>query len=301
MPRPARAERMWRRRPLCFPRRTPGGRTSRRDAGRRRPVPQSPGTGVVAAGRPGAASAQARAWYETDTSSWARKPTSRTTVAPLASGLPRRCGPSRKGVVAWGWPRSLLPSGPPPPGPPTAARKGAWHGVPGAPATARTRRPAACDVPWPASAGRRRSDAAPSRVPGNRVSSRSGVSPVCRGPASPPVAPRLASVPGAAPADRLAGRRQAGRSLPRAQPHLHGLARPCPHRQTATSGRWNACTSRTVPREGPRVYSAAGFGPRRDDGTTNVMLQDGKPRRATGGGQPATADPATHCSYGARP
>jgi hypothetical protein len=80
---------MWRRRPLCFPRRTPGGRTSRRDAGRRRPVPQSPGTGVVAAGRPGATSAQARAWYETDTSSWVCKPTSRTTVAPLASGLPR--------------------------------------------------------------------------------------------------------------------------------------------------------------------------------------------------------------------
>jgi hypothetical protein len=123
-------ERMWRRRPLCFPRRTPGGRTSKRDPGRRRPVPQSPGMGVVATGRPGAASAQARAWYETDTSSWACKPTSRTTVAPLASGLPRRCGPSRKGVVAWGWPRSLLSPGPPPPWSPTERPQGCAARVP---------------------------------------------------------------------------------------------------------------------------------------------------------------------------
>jgi hypothetical protein len=216
MPRPARVERMWRRRPLCFPRRTPGGRTSRRDAGRRRPVPQSPGTGVVAAGRPGATSAQARAWYETDTSSWACKPTSRTTVDPLASGLPRRCGPSRKGVVAWGWPRSLLPPGPPPPWFPDRRPQGCLAaGSLAPPATARTRRPAGCD----ASGLLRQVGAAamrpPSRVPGNRVSAGSRWSAVCRGPASPPVVPRGSPrVPGAAPSRPARRSAQAGWSLP---------------------------------------------------------------------------------------
>lgn len=305
MPRPARVERMWRRRPLCFPRRTPGGRTSRRDAGRRRPVPQGPGTGVVAAGRPGATSAQARAWYETDTSSWVCKPTPRTTVAPLASGLPRRCGPSRKGVVAWGWPRSLLPSGPPPPWSPTGHPQGcAAPGSLAPPATARTRRPAGCDAPGLL----RQVGAAAMRSPlGSRATGSR------RGAGSPPSAVGLPARPWSRgsprslarpPADRLAGQPRQDGPSPRAQPQLPGLARPCPHRQTATPGGWNACTSRTVPREGPRVYSPAGclrvvHGC--DEGTTDVMLQDGKPRRATGGGQPATADPATHCSYGARP
>jgi hypothetical protein len=234
------------------------GSNEQADPGRRRPVPQSPGTGAVATGRPGAADAQARAWYETDTSSWACKPTSRTTVAPLASGLPRRCGPSRKGVVAWGWPRSLLPPGPPPPWSPTERPQGcAATGSLAPPATARTRRPAGCD----ASGLLRQVGAAAMRPPlGSRATgSRRGDG----GPLSAVGLPARLWSPGVRlgslarpPADRLAGLPRQDGPSPRAQPQLPGLARPCPHRQTATPGGWNACTSRTVPREGPRVSSS---------------------------------------------
>jgi hypothetical protein len=191
----------------------------------------------------------------------------------------------------------------PPPWSPTGARKGAWPRVP----WRHQRRPGhdvrqgvmplAC---FGRSVPQRCGPPLGSRATGSRRGAGGPLSAVGL-PArlwSPGV--RLGSL-ARPPADRLAGQPRQDGPSPRAQPQLPGLARPCPHRQTATPGGWNACTSRTVPREGPRVHSTAGFGPRCDDGTTNVMLQDGKPRRATGGGQPATADPATHCSYGARP
>lgn len=93
------------------------------------------------------------------------------------------------------------------------------------------------------------------------------------------------------PVRRWAG---AGGPSPRAQPPSRSR-RPrgpaltgTPHVRRTRAG--YACTSRTVPREGPRAQRLSASAAGRHDGTTVVMLQDGKPRRATGLGLPATAD-----------
>jgi hypothetical protein len=212
-----------------------------------------------------------------------------------------RSGPSRKGVVAV---RRALGAASLPRSVPSRSRP-APQGCPArcAPrsAMARTRRPAWCDASL-ACFGRsapQRCGAPQQRVPGNRSASgqpggRRWSADAVGLPArlwSPEV--RLGPLARRCPPVRRWVR--AGGPSPRAQPPStvptasRGLPSPA-HRTSDGPAAGYACTSRTVPREGPRAQPPSASAAGRHDGTTVVMLQDGKPRRATGLGLPATAD-----------
>lgn len=230
-----------------------------------------------------------------------RKPDAWTTVPRWRARHRSRAALSARGWSREDGPRSRLAAASGSVASQTGPRKGARPGA------RRGQRWPGHDVrhgvmpPWPASAGRRRSDAVPrssaSRATGARPGQpvRSEMVSRCRGPASPLVVPRGSPrVPGAAmPPGSPVGERQEVPPLVHSPLHgPDGLARPAltgtPHVRRTRAG--YACTSRTVPREGPRAQRLSASAAGRHDGTTVVMLQDGKPRRATGFGLPATAD-----------
>jgi hypothetical protein len=230
-----------------------------------------------------------------------RKPASGTTRSRWRARHRSRSGLPRKGAVAVR--RALGAASLPRPVPSRSdrPREGARPGA------RRDQRWSGHDVrhgvmpPWPASAGRYRSDAVPRSSASRATGARPG-QPGGRGwsadavglPArlwSPGV--RLGSLARRCPPVRRWVR--AGGPSPRAQPPStvptasRGLPSPA-HRTSDGPAAGYACTSRTVPREGPRAQPPSASAAGRHDGTTVVMLQDGKPRRATGLGLPATAD-----------
>lgn len=127
----------------------------------------------------------------------------------------------------------------------------------------------------------------------------------CRGPAEPPpVSGRRGSPRPSSCARARSGVVPAGKSHPRAQPRLSGLARSSPHRLVRTP----TVTVRThdgpVPREGLgggcllAAASAAPWGRQRDDGREAPGREA---QESSEHGAPATEGHRNGCSYGARP
>lgn len=132
-----------------------------------------------------------------------------------------------------------------------------------------------------------------------------GSEPRCRGPAEPPpVSGRRGSSRPSSCARARSGVVPAGKSHPRAQPRLSGLARSSPHRLVRTPTATVRTHDGPVPREGPgggcllAAASAAPWGRQRDDGREAPGREA---QESNGHGAPATEGHRNGCSYGARP